>query len=435
MLRLSRNVAITRSNTLDGRSDITLGQLRRTAAIAHRLRHQPSLPAKPGEHPLRVGDPTSRWVAMSYIVHRNHRFYVVAYTGHDPISGSERRRWHPAGTSRSDAEAIRSRIDAARPAAACPSTVAGFLTDVWLPSKGDLTHPTRNRYRWMIDRYINPRIGQQRLDRLRPADLDATYTDLSVRGGKNGQALSRKTVLEVHRVLANALDLAIDRELLDTNPAHRARPPRPDTRSTIPAIWTASQLASYLDIVRRHRLFPALHLVAHTGLRRGELAGLNWGDLDTHAATVSIARTRQVTGGRTIEAPVKTRTSRRRVDLDTGTLDVLKHWRQRLVEEGAQIHPATAMFLNQRHIAVSPESISQLFNRTVAKTDLPRIRFHDLRHTHASLLVAAGVPIKVVSERLGHAHPGFTMHTYQHLLPGMGAAAATAFADLITTSR
>ena len=372
---------------------------------------------------------------MSYIVQRNHRFYVVDYTGHDPINGNERRRWHPASTSRADAEAIRDRIDAARPARSCPSTVAGFLNDVWLASKGDLTHPTRNRYRWMIDHYINPRIGHHRLDQLRPADLDATYTDLSVRGGKNGQALSRKTVLEVHRVLANALDLAIDRELLDTNPAHRARPPKPDTRSTVPAIWTAAQLAAYLHGVSHHRLFPALHLVAHTGLRRGEVAGLNWGDLDTHAATLSITRTRQVIGGRTIEAPVKTRTSRRRVDLDTGTLDILERWRLRLAEEGAHIDTTTPVFLNQNHVAVSPESISQLFKRTAAATDLPQIRFHDLRHTHASLLVAVGVPIKVVSERLGHAHPGFTMHTYQHLIPGMGAAAATAFADLVSASR
>ena len=372
---------------------------------------------------------------MSYIVQRNHRFYVVDYAGHDPINGSERRRWHPAGTSRTDAESIRDRINAARPATTCPSTVAGFVNEVWLPAKGDLTHPTRNRYRWMIDHYINPRIGHLRLDQLRPADLDAAYADLVSRGGKRGQALSRKTVLEVHRVLANALDLAIDRELLDTNPAHRARPPRPDTRSTVPAIWTAAQLAAYLHRVSHHRLFPALHLVAHTGLRRGEVAGLNWGDLDTGAAAISITRTRQATAGRTIEAPVKTRTSRRRVDLDTGTLDVLNRWRQHLVDEGAHLDTATPMFLNQNHVAVSPESISQLFTRTVANTDLPRIRFHDLRHTHASLLVAAGVPIKVVSERLGHAHPGFTMHTYQHLLPGMGAAAASAFADLVATSR
>ncbi len=114
---------------------------------------------------------------------------------------------------------------------------------------------------------------------------------------------------------------------------------------------------------------------------------------------------------------------------------MLSRWKQRLADEGAAIDTTTPMFLNLRHVAVSPEPISQLFARTVATTDLPRIRFHDLRHTHASLLVAAGVPIKVVSERLGHAHPGFTMRTYQHLLPGMGAAAATAFADLIAANR
>jgi integrase len=139
--------------------------------------------------------------------------------------------------------------------------------------------------------------------------------------------------------------------------------------------------------------------------------------------------------GRTIEAPVKTRTSRRRIDLDANTVAVLEHWRHRLVGEGAIIEPSTPMFLNAHHCAPSPESFSQLFTRTTSTCGLRRIRFHDLRHTHASLLVAAGVPIKVVSERLGHAHPGFTMHTYQHLLPGMGSAAAARFADLIDASR
>ena len=90
------------------------------------------------------------------------------------------------------------------------------------------------------------------------------------------------------------------------------------------------------------------------------------------------------------------------------------------------------MFCNSAGRFLNPESISQLFARIVRRSDLPAIRFHDLRHTHASLLVADGVPIKVVSERLGHAHPSFTMHTYQHLLPGMSAAAAERFATLVT---
>jgi integrase len=92
------------------------------------------------------------------------------------------------------------------------------------------------------------------------------------------------------------------------------------------------------------------------------------------------------------------------------------------------------MFTNTVGEPIHPESITQLFDRQVARFALPRIRFHDLRHTHASLLVAAGTPIKVVSERLGHANPGFTMATYQHLLPGMGATAARHFAALLAAA-
>jgi integrase len=372
---------------------------------------------------------------MSYIVQRNSRFYVVAYNGHDPITGRERRRWHPAGSDPGDAEAVRRRIDRERPSPSIAATLSGFMSTTWLATKATLTHPTANRYRWMIDHNIEPRIGRLRLDALRPEDLDTCYADLVTNGGRRRQGLSTKTVLEIHRVISNALDLAVDRQLIDTNPARRARPPRPTSRSTVPAIWTAQQLRQFLDAATHLRLYPALHLVAHTGIRRGEVAGLNWGDLDSGRSSVSIARSRQATMGRTVEGPVKTRTSRRRIDLDANTVTLLEQWRGRLVAEGATIQPSTPMFLNTNHRTPSPESFSQLFGRVIATTDLPRIRFHDLRHTHASLLVAAGVPIKVVSERLGHSHPGFTMHTYQHLLPGMGATAATQFANLVASSR
>ena len=102
--------------------------------------------------------------------------------------------------------------------------------------------------------------------------------------------------------------------------------------------------------------------------------------------------------------------------------------------DGLPHGPDDWMFCNRRGRFLNPESLSQLFDRVVKRADVPRIRFHDLRYTHASLLVAHGVPIKVVTERLGHSHPGFTMHTYQHLLPGMSAAAAEQFAILVTTA-
>ena len=372
---------------------------------------------------------------MSYIVQRNNHFYVVAYHGHDPITGRERRRWHAAGSDPDDAEAVRRRIDGQRPTALCAASLGAFMSTTWLATKGTLTRPTADRYRWMIDHNIAPRVGRIRLDALRPEDLDACYGDLIANGGRRRQGLSSKSVLEIHRVICNALDLAVDRQLIDTNPARRARPPKPTSRSNVPAIWNAEQLRRFLRAASHLRLYPALHLVAHTGMRRGEVAGLNWSDLDVAASSLSIVRSRQATMGRTVEGPVKTRTSRRRIDLDANTVALLEDWRQRLVDEGATLEPSTPMFVNTHHRTPSPESFSQLFGRIIATTELPRIRFHDLRHTHASLLVAAGVPIKVVSERLGHANPGFTMHTYQHLLPGMGAAAASQFAALIEPSR
>ena len=150
---------------------------------------------------LRVGDPTCRCTLMSYIVQRNHRFYVVAYDGHDPITGRERRRCHPAGTDRTDAVTLQRRINRQRPIPTCELSMGGFMASTWLATKGDLTRHTANRYRWMIDHNITPRIGAVRLDALRAADLDACYANLISNGGRRRQGLSPKTVLEIHRVI------------------------------------------------------------------------------------------------------------------------------------------------------------------------------------------------------------------------------------------
>ena len=169
-------------------------------------------------------------------------------------------------------------------------------------------------------------------------------------------------------------------------------------------------------------------------MRRGEIVGLKWADLDRSTRRVSVRRTVQSLAGRPVEFDVKTRTSRRCVDLDPATITELDRWRRRLRLDGLPHGPDDWMFCNRAGRFLNPESLSQLFDRVVQRSEVPRIRFHDLRHTHASLLVANGVPIKVVTERLGHAHPGFTMHTYQHLLPGMSAAAAEQFAILVAAA-
>lgn len=378
---------------------------------------------------------------MAYIIQRKDRFYVVAYDGIDPLTGKERRRWHPAGGDRHEAEQMAARIerDAAgtAPLRGGPVHLGEFLTDTWLPTKRrHVRASTSYRYTWMVDNYVNPSIGHVPHRRLRCDHLDGLYDDLATTGGRRGTGLAPKTVHEVHMIVRSSLDLALRRQLVGTNVAHatNARHKRPTRK--VPRSWSAEELATFLAAARPQRLYPALHLTAYTGMRRGEVAGLKWSDLDRANQRLSISRTLQSLAGRPVEFPVKTRTSRRCIDLDDETIDVLARWRRRLGRDGLPHDTDDWMFVNPNGRFVNPESISQLFGRIQrGQPELTVIRFHDLRHTHASLLIMDGVPVKVVSERLGHANVAFTMHTYQHLLPGMSAAAARQFAALLAAHR
>jgi integrase len=152
-------------------------------------------------------------------------------------------------------------------------------------------------------------------------------------------------------------------------------------------------------------------------------------DLERRRLTINSAI--QLLDSRIIEVPPKTRTSRRSVDLDQETCAVLGDLAD--AQEAARRYaPGGWLFTSVRGGPVNPDLYSQTFDRLVARLDVPRIRLHDLRHTHATLLIQDGEALKVVSERLGHANPAFTMTTYQHVLPGMGADAANRFARLVT---
>jgi integrase len=166
-------------------------------------------------------------------------------------------------------------------------------------------------------------------------------------------------------------------------------------------------------------------------MRRGEALGIRWGDIDLDARRVSVHRTIVAIAYETAESTVKTRHSRRVVDLAPDTVDVLVAWRQQRLDEGGSVDFDDSVFSRPDGTMLHPHTLSQAFERLAVRSGQPVIRFHDLRHTHATLLLKSGVPLKVVSERLGHATPAFTMAVYQHVLPGMQAEAANVFASLI----
>jgi integrase len=197
--------------------------------------------------------------------------------------------------------------------------------------------------------------------------------------------------------------------------------------------WTAEGLQAFLQAAAGHRLFPALWVSAFTGMRRNELLGLRWDDFDEKKATISINRGLVAIPYELHETRGKTPRSRRRIDLDPTTVDVLTAWRhwQQTEQRAAGVDSAGWMFTDGGGEPIHPHAISQTFERIARRADVTVIRLHDVRHTHGTLLIVAGVPVKVVSERLGHATPVFTIDTYQHVLPGMQAEAARVFEQLV----
>lgn len=166
------------------------------------------------------------------------------------------------------------------------------------------------------------------------------------------------------------------RQLLDHNVAHATHARRRQPARVRARAWTAMELSGFLAAARSQRLYPALHLTAFTGMRRGEVVGLKWCDLDQSTKRLSITRTLRNVGGTPVEFDVKTRTSRRCIDLDAGTITILRHWQQRLSSDGLPHGADDWMFLNTFGRFLNPESVSQLFHRIVNRTPaLPRIRF------------------------------------------------------------
>jgi integrase len=281
--------------------------------------------------------------SMSYgitsIVQRNDRFYVVAYDGLDPLTGKERRRWHPVGHDQDEAESVAARIDRDRAGAAPPRGgpvhLGEFLTDTWLPLKRrHVRATTAYRYSWLVDRYINPDLGDVPLRRLRADHLDGLYDRLATTAGRHGTGLAPKTVHEVHMIVRSSLDLAVRRQLLDHNVAHATHARRRRPTGVRPRSWTAQELADFLQAARSQRLYPALHVAAFTGMRRGEVVGLKWSDLDRSSKRLSISRTLQSVAGNPVEFDVKTRTSRRCIDLVDSTMQGLARWRRKLYRDG-----------------------------------------------------------------------------------------------------
>jgi integrase len=305
-------------------------------------------------------------------------------------------------------------------------------------------------YRKNVRLHVVPYIGAVPLASLTPARIAAMYRTLETSGRadhREGEGLSARTVRYIATILRAALGEAVAAGMIARNPAdpQRAKPPTAK-EAAAPEMhpWNAAQLATFLAwSAERSQLHSAWHMLAMTGMRRGELLALRWRDIDLDGRTASIRRSAGVVrvvgaGASIVEGSTKSGKPRV-IDLDDATVGLLRaHRRERGSMSLAYARDGALVFADHEGRHRHPERFSRMFAETLARcakalgeTAPPVIRLHDLRHTHATLMLSKGEPVKVVSERLGHASPTVTLSVYAHVLPGDQRAAAARFAALI----
>ncbi|MDP8931089.1 MAG: site-specific integrase [Actinomycetota bacterium] len=366
--------------------------------------------------------------------------YVVEL-GRD-VDGKRLRRWKAGFASEKDAKRaereLLEKVAADRVVDRSGQTVAAVL-DRWLHAvRPRLATKTAHEWRRAFDRYVIPRVGHVEVQQLTSAHLSALYSDLLTSGGRDGGPLSATTVRAIHTRMRSALKDAVRWRLLDRNPAEDADPPayRQTTQARRRAMrtWSEDELRRFLEATTGHRWHVLWEVAAATGLRRSELLGLRWRDLDGGLLAVRQTLVEKDDGWELVET-TKSVGSSRTIPLDRRTVAVLrahaktqKEWQLRA---GPAWEDGGLVFTDELGRPLSPPAVTQAFRRACEAAGVPRVRFHDVRHTHATLMLRAGVNPKVVSERLGHSSVAFTLDTYAHVIPGMGEEAVELFSTRV----
>jgi integrase len=365
---------------------------------------------------------------------------IILYIGRDPTTGRKRYRQHTIRGAKRDAERERVRLlralDTGTYLEPSRQSVGEYL-EHWLReyAKIHVAQTTYERYANIVRLQLIPAFGHVPLLRLSPHDIKAHYASAIESGRSDGKGgLSPTTVLQHHRLLREALKHAVNDGLLVTNPADRVRAPRRVRREM--AVLDQAQTSRLLELVKGERLHIPVLLAVAAGLRRGEVLGLRWQDLDLKAGKLSVRQALEATkqGGLTLKAP-KTAKSRRLVPLPPFAIEALREHKRLQAHHRLRLGPA---FHNHDLVCPAPDgmpwnpdTLTPAFVDFVRRSGLPRIRFHDLRHGHATLLLKFGIHPKIVSERLGHATVGLTRDTYSHVLPGMQEHAASILEDAL----
>ncbi len=285
------------------------------------------------------------------------------------------------------------------------------------------------RHEQIVRLHLKPALGRVKLSKLTPAHVQGLYRD------KLESGLSAATVQKIHAVLHKALAQALKWNMIPRNAADAVKAPRPAPEEMHPL--SPDEARKLIEAARGEPLEALYVLAVHTGMRQGELLALKWEDVDLNEGVIRIRRTLVRSGGRIALGEPKTRGSRRTIHLTDAAVEALKSHLERQLEEierlGDLYRDNCLVFTSQVGTLINPTNLRRRsFARLLDKAGLPQIRFHDLRHTCATLLLTRNVHPKYVQELLGHATVAITLDTYSHVIPGMGNHTARAMEDVFS---
>jgi integrase len=300
-------------------------------------------------------------------------------------------------------------------------TLAEFL-ERWLDHmKSQVSPRSHERYAEIARKNIVPLLGQAKVLKLHAAQIAQAYAKALESGRRDGKGgLSPRTVHHMHRVLKQALADASRWSLLSRNPADAVDPPKVSPKPM--QTYDMAQTATLIEAMRPTRMFMPTILAVLCGLRRGEIAALRWRNVDLGTGSVAIVESAEQTAKAVrYKEPKSGKT--RNVRLSETVVEELMGWRRKQAEEflrlGVRPDGDTFVITQVDGSPLQPRSLTHEWVRLLAAKKLPRIRFHDLRHAHATHLLASGIHPKIASERLGHSKVGITLDLYSHVMPGM----------------
>ena len=355
--------------------------------------------------------------------------YVV---GHDPVTGKMISRNVLGKTQAEVKEKLRTAIENSK---RLDYTQTGKYTvgqwmDEWFEAyaKVKVRPSSHQTYKGYIENHIKPNIGDIPIEKLTSLQLQKFYRLLLTEGRvprieseKQPKGLSAKTVRNINQVISSAMDMAVRHKLILSNPTEGCELPKVEHREmkTLPA----EQLGAFLREAKESGVYELYYLDLATGLRRGELLGLKWEDVDLQNGIIHVRRQVARVDGEVKELPLKTKNSYRNISISSDAVAMLT--------EMEANRSSDYVFPSSTGGPISPDSVNNMLHRVLKRAGLPSIRFHDLRHTFATLALQNGVDIKTVSGMLGHFSAGFTLDTYAHVTTSAQKEAARTMGNVL----